>query len=246
MRTQPSYDADQFSLGIEGFYDVYEEPSGSLTLQGASGGANASYTHYFDPRWFAALEARGSYGQMDYESVSGSVDNLPQWEAESRLLVGADRTMNGGSIMRGYVGLGAHYISVNGKDTITNLGLLGYDRRIMQFYIPLGATYKFNAYGLQFAPNLEVDPMVWGNVSTRLGNIPGYYNVENRQTSGIGLRGEFMMGQDAAGGAGWQFGPFFRYWNIPDSDVTIDPNGDAWIEPKNKRLQAGATLKLLF
>ena len=44
-------------------------------------------------------------------------------------------------------------------------------------------------------------------------------------------------------GSIWQFGPFVRYWNINQSQVTITPDNQGWVEPKNKRLQIGAALK---
>jgi hypothetical protein len=58
-----------------------------------------------------------------------------------------------------------------------------------------------------------------------------------------------MMGQRYPNGMGWQFGPFLRYWNIPNSE--FDTNGAfapgvGAIEPKNTRLQVGAKLKFLF
>lgn len=244
-RDSTSLSSDQFSIGIEGFYSNYKEHIVTLDEHGGSGSITASYTHFLDPNWYATLDLRGSYGMVDYSSTSGTIDNIKQWETENRLLAGYTRPV-GENRLKLYTGLGARYFSDEAKGTVSSLGASGYDRRIFQLYVPLGVTYEFASGGFDFAPNLELDPVFWGNVSSRLGNIPGYYYVENHQSAGIGARSEFMMGRLSERGEGWQFGPFVRYWYFPDSDRTTDPGNTSWTEPRNTRLQAGAALKFLF
>lgn len=241
-RTSPR---DRFSVGIEGFYSNYEEGSIGMEESGPFGSLTGSYTHYFSPRWYGALDLRGSYGYADYSSSSGEISDITQWETENRLLAGYDFTYAGNSL-KVYSGLGTRYFSDEAKGKVSSTGALAYDRRIFQLYLPIGATYEFSAYGIDFAPNLELDPIFWGNVSSRLGSIPGYYDVENRQTSGLGIRAELMMRQLNSAGSGWEFGPFLRYWDVPDSDTTTDPASNVWVEPENSRLQAGAALKYRF
>jgi hypothetical protein len=233
---------DSFTLGIEGYYDNYQEELVSLDSTGYFGGITASYEHSFNPDWYAAAELRAAYGSNDYESISGTIDGIPEWEVETRLLAGYTPRYYQQRPLRLYTGLGTRYFSDELKGEVTNLGFAGYDRRIFQVYLPIGFTYQFAAYGLNFAPTIEYDKLLWGNVSSRLGTLGGpYRNIENEQTEGYGLRGELMMSQMDASGRGWQFGPFFRYWDIPDSDVD-----GGFIEPKNTRLQAGANVKYLF
>lgn len=232
-------------MGVEGFYSAYRENIAALDETGPFGSVTAGYTHYFGTNWYSALDLRGSYGEVQYSSMSGTIDNIKQWETEDRVLLGRVSPTESGNRLKTYFGLGARYFSDESKGTISSTGAYGYDRRILQFYVPIGVTYEAQSNGFTYAPNLEVDPVFWGNVSSRLANVPGYEDVENHQSSGIGLRGEFMIGQLNDAGAGWQAGPFVRFWYFPDSDTATNSSG-TWVEPENTRLQAGAALKLLF
>lgn len=59
-----------------------------------------------------------------------------------------------------------------------------------------------------------------------------YCPGDNTQHDGYGLRGEIMIGQkpSSVSDIGWEFGPFVRYWNIKDSNITTAPDGSQWIE----------------
>jgi hypothetical protein len=234
--------ANRFTLGIEGFYDEYQEDSVSLVDEGYFAGITASYEHFFEPDWYGAIEFRAARGSTDYESVSGTIDSISQWDTETRALLGYTPAHYQQGRTKFYTGLGTRYFSDELKGKTASLGGAGYDRRIFQLYLPIGITYEFAAYGLTFTPNVEYDKLLWGNVSSRLGTIGGAFrNLEHEQTEGYGLRGELLMGQMDERGRGWQFGPFVRYWDIPDSEV----NG-GFLEPENTRLQAGANLKYAF
>ncbi len=243
---EATYQANRFSFGVEAFYDRYEEPDTfpDLGENAYYGAVDFGYEHYFNPRYFAGFEQRVSYGRDNYKSSSGSIKDIPQWEFETRLLTGGNIIVEKDRRVKAYTGLMAHYYLDQSKGEVTSLGLGAYERRIFQIYLPIGFTYEFKAYGLDFAPNVEIAPMLYGNVETRLQNL-GYEELNNRQNAGINLRGEFMMGQLNEQGQGWQFGPFMRYWNVPDSET--DQNGSiSGIEPKNVRLQVGAKLKAMF
>lgn len=240
--SQRSKPANRFTLGVEGYYDEYQEDVVDLTDTGIFGSLTGSYTHYFNDQWYGMLDLRYSRGSADYESTSGSIDDITQWETENRLLAGYEFPRIGNDKrLKTYFGLGQRYFSDELKGKSTGSGAQGYDRRIFQLYVPIGITYEFPAYGLTFTPNLEFDPVIYGNVSSRLGTLPGYTNIENEQTEGYGIRGEFLMGQTNERGNGWQFGPFVRYWKLPDSKVDA-----GFIEPENTRLQVGAKLNILF
>ncbi len=238
----PEYTAStstsRFTLGIEGFYDEYQEDSVSLIDKGYFAGITASYEQSLGASMYGAIEFRAARGSTDYESISGTIDDISQWDMETRLLTGYDHQHGKTKI---YAGLGSRYFSDELKGKVASLGGLGYDRRIFQLYVPIGITHRFAAWGLTFTPNIEYDHLIWGNVSSRLGTIPGFTNIENEQTEGYGLRGELMMGQVDTAGRGWQVGPFVRYWDTPDSEVD-----GGFIEPENTRLQAGVGAKVLF
>ena len=179
-----------------------------------------------------------------------SIHGVTQWDSEARLLGGYDFDAGRNRHFRYYTGLGAKYFYDELKNEVTDTGAIGYDRRILQFYLPLGMEYGFNAYGLRMRPSLEADLLLYGIVNSRFQNF-GDYEVYNQQHEGHGIRADFMVGSLDAQGRGWEFGPFFRYWNVPDSNLKINaspylPPGAGWMEPENKRMQAGVKLNWLF
>lgn len=239
------YKANRFTLGVEGYYDEYQEDVVDLEEQGYFGSVSAGYEHYFSPNYFGAIELRGSRGSVDYESISGTIDNIAQWETEGRLLFGYDQSYGAGQRIKVYTGGGSRFFYDEFKGEVTSLGRSGYDRRILQFYIPVGITYEFQAYGLQFTPNIEYNHLIYGYVESRLQSIPGFQELNNYQHDGYGLRGELLVGRIDASGRGWQAGPFIRYWDIDDSDIDTTP-AFTGLEPANTRLQLGAKFKYLF
>ena len=242
------YDTNRFNVGIEAFYDNYTEPETFPSLESHSlyGAVDLGYDYYFSPTGFVGFEGRASRGNENYKSDSGSIHNVPQWEFEARFLGGSDRDLGQDHRIKLYAGLGSRYYIDELKDKVTNLGALGYERRIFHVYIPIGVTYEFPAYGFTFAPNLEIDPLLYGNVQSRFENI-GLEEFNNRQSyfSGVGIRGEFMVKQRYENGLGWEFGPFFRTWNFADSEPDFNSGGGG-IEPQNIRTQIGAKLKVRF
>ena len=244
---EPSYRANNFSVGLEAFYDHYEEPNTfpDLNERAYYGSIDLGYAHYFSPSVYADIEQRVSRGSDRYKSSQGHISDIPQWELDTRMTGGYDTHFGAGHHIKTYMGLGTRYFIDEAKGKQTNLGVSGYERRIFQLYAPVGVTYEFPAYGLTFAPNVEIDPLLYGSVQSRLENITGLQEFNNRQNAGFGWRAELMMGETYANGMGWQFGPFVRYWDIQDSEADHNAIGTG-IEPKNTRLQAGAKLKMTF
>jgi len=237
---------NSFKLGVEGFYDEYREDVVSVDNKAGYGSITGTYSHDFDGV-FGAIDGRVSYGMEQYNSPDGSDGGIPQWEYDLRGRGGVNLVVGDGTLSP-YVGLGLRYYVDESKNTVTTRGFVGYDRRITQFYAPIGVTYTTNINDSWYvAPNAEFDPLLHGNVNTRLQN-DGFYNLNSVQHSGYGLRGELMFGQKAGGynNMSWEVGPFVRYWNIKDSDVTTAPDSSQWIEPANTRWQIGAALRALW
>ncbi len=232
-----------YSLGVEGFYDNYKEPDVTVDSTAYYGSLTGSVSHDWN-KFFAALDGRASYGENDYKSDSGTSSGIPQWEFEVRPRVGLTFKTGSGAFSP-YTGLGMTYFRDDGKGVVTNLNKVGYDRRIVHIYLPVGFTYAFQTSGgWSIAPNLEYDQLLWGHVSTRLSNVGLPVNIVNEQTQGWGVRGSLMFGK-SVGNWSWQAGPFFRYLDVADSDITED-GGQFWLEPHNKRLQAGLQLRALW
>lgn len=243
---------NHYALGVEGFWDRYREPNGNLESRTNYGALDGGWTHYYDPNWFSTVELRGSYGTADYKSVSGSFDGAKQWEYDARLLAGYDKPTGDGGHIKPYIGIDTRYYRDDGKGGVSDLGALFYDRRILQFMLPVGVTYDVpTANGFHFLPTVEGGPLLFGNVSSRLENIPGYYHTDSEQHSGYELRADFMMNNLNDQGSGFEFGPFVRYYHMDVSSVAHTPPAGPhgfteWVEPNNSRLQLGAKLSYLF
>jgi hypothetical protein len=236
-----------YSLGVEGFYDRYREPAADVRVDShAYYGSITGTGDWYNGPWDTGLDGRYSYGDNHYKSIDGTSDGIPQQDAEIRLREGYDIDYGQGRHFIPYLGLGANYFFDNGKGTSATDGTFGYDRRIWQFYVPVGLTYKLtSAYGFTYTPNIEFDPLLFGHVDSRLQN-GGYENIDNIQHKGIGVRGSFMVGQLNSYGQGWEAGPFFRYWKVDNSQSTTNPLDGTLHEPNNNRLQAGLAAKYLF
>ena len=236
---------DTYSLGIEGFYDRYQEPIVAVDEQAGYGSLTGNYMRSGEVL-FGAVDGRASFGEDHYSSPDGQDSGIPQLEFDGRIRAGAHLPFARGTFSP-YVGFGTRYFVDEGKGTFTNLGYAGYDRRITQLYAPIGVTYDHPLQnGWSISPTFEYDPLLYGNVNSRLQNAGGY-NIDNTQTSGYGLRGELMFDHKNPGtDITWQIGPFARYWNIHDSNVTSAPDGSQWIEPANNRLQVGLAVRVLW
>jgi len=238
---------NEFSVGVEGFRDTYKEPGVSVDTHTEYKSVTASDQYNFD-NYFVGIQGRYSEGSADYKSVSGALDHIPELESDLRLLGGLNYVLWHGHLMP-YTGVGWRYYFDQGKGLQTNTGALAYDRHISQVYIPIGATYKFNWGGFDFAPMAEFDALANGYVSTHLAPTGVDKNIVNIQTKGFGWRGEFMTGQQYKY-FGWEVGPFVRYWNIQDSSCKVtrvtQPLDECRLEPANTRLQYGAAFRLNF
>lgn len=261
MGGMEAHAANEFSLGVEGFYDNYQEPSGTVNTNTDYGSVTAGYMHSFND-FFTAVEGRYSQGNADYSADSTlggtpehvTINGITDIETDFRVRSGVIIPRTNGAIMP-YVGVGFRYYFDEGKGAESNNGVLAYDRHISQIYIPVGGTYSFHWGDWMMAPNAEVDPMIWGQVNSHLAPLNAFVpadhqepNISNTQHSGIGFRGEFMAGQQYED-YGWKIGPFFRYWVIQKSDVVGTPNsppGEGLAEPRNTRLQAGLAFRVNF
>ncbi len=254
QRTKPSARdllADMGSIGVEAFYDNYQEDVVGLDSEAMYGSLTAAYQHFMESGWFFGMDGRASYGNNDYASISGTISSVPQWEFESRGTSGFRFVNDMGGTLDVYGGLGARYYRDEGKGEHTDLGAAGYDRRIFQAYLPIGVTHRVTGIsGWTYGQNLEADALLFGSVSSRLAGsgLSGYENIVNRQDpfTGFGLRAEVTFANLDASGSGFEFGPFVRYWYIDDSNPNTDRFGTTWIEPENTRLQLGMTARWLY
>ena len=244
---------NRYSFGVEGFRDTYKENFVDPVLDADPlvdvhtdyGSVTAGIFHPIDDDsgniYFSAADIRYSQGKSNYKSASGAFNNIPDKEGEARLRVGFQMVMYHGVLMP-YIGVGSRLF----YDKFKVVGPGGYDRHITQFYAPIGATYQYTEGDWTFTPTVEFDALFWGQVNSHLSTVsPMVTNATNKQTGGMGVRGEFMVGQKYKD-FGWEVGPFARYWHINGSDTVLVAPGIGASEPPNTRLQTGLTARVNF
>lgn len=248
-----AYATDTFSVGIEGFRDVYKEPVVSLRETGTLGSVTLGYNHGWN-QYFAALGLRASHGESDYKSISGAIDDFPENEADIRGLGGITYNTDRGAV-KVYSGLGTRLYYQEGKGKVIRTPTqdsYGYDRRMMQFYLPVGVSYQMRYGDYTITPKGELDMLLFGKVQSRMNYIRNssgvsYGTITNTQQflSGYGLRSELMFGK-SMGSYSVEAGPFVRFWSVGDSQTDASSLGVPFYEPENKRVQYGAAMRVVF
>ena len=235
---------ERFKIGIQTYKDTYDEPSLNVETSTDFYGITATYINRNSAHNFWTLEGRLARGEADYDSPSGILNGIPEYEGDIRLTYGKDYPLDDGWISL-YIGLGTRIYRMHGKGLVTDLGAWFYDRRIEQLYLPLGVTWRSLFGTCTVSSNLEFDPLLAGRVNSRLTNGGGP-NVVNDQKlfSGYGVRGEIMIGIPMEAQT-IEFGPFFRYWDIGDSEIEVIPPFAYW-EPSNTRSQYGMEARVSF
>jgi len=243
---QPSPTADPrftrpgWEIGAQAADYRYEEPE-IAKLTGSRAGVVGAYTYTDQTHVFSKLEARISYGRLKYEG-SGTMNNVPDWIAEVRVLAGKDLPATDSLAFSPYLGFGYRFLFDDLRG-YSDTGAAGYRRYSNYLYVPLGVTLRFRA-GSQWtiAPNAEYDYFVHGTQKSMLSDIgvAGVGDVTNEQTVGYGYRGNLMFEN-----AHWAFGPWLHYWKIKNSDVSCTTLF-CGIEPENWTREWGAELRYRF
>jgi hypothetical protein len=221
----------------------YEEP-GVMTQDGTMLGITASYASYDA----VMLKAEGSYaqGEVDY-SGSGTINNIDDYIFEVRGLAGKNFVQESGVRITPFVGLGYRYLNDDMSGRVSSTGAAGYEREQEYIYSPIGVEFSNNKLNNAWVVggSIEYDYFWEGTNHTNLGSIPGYYNVTMNQNDGHGYRASIRFTK-TDGNTTFMIEPFYRYWDIDDSDITVDPSGTGWYEPNNTSKEIGVNLSLKF
>jgi hypothetical protein len=217
----------------------YEEP-GLMWLKGDRSGISGAYTALGLQEVHVRLEARFSYGELEYQG-SGTLRGVPDYLFEMRALVGKDMRA-GGVVWVPFVGLGYRSLYNDLRGT-TSTGALGYRRLSRYWYVPMGLGLRLGiGAGLVLAPQVEYDAFTSGRQRSYLGDTGiGFNDVTNRQHHGRGYRAQLMLE-----GRRWAFGPWTHYWKVKDSDIQPIGLGFAGLEPANWTRESGVELRYRF
>lgn len=249
-----------FDIGAEVYRYEYEEPgimeqegmfygmrlgftgrnwaSGSLEESGADGGI-----------MFRA-EGRLAFGQVDYDGgiidfntntvTPYSMDDIDDWVFEGRLLLGGDR-LHHSALHTIYAGIGYRYLNDDSSSDPA-----GYERESNYIYVPVG--YAFDSRieeGWSFGFGAEFDLFLVGNQKSYLSDVnPAYPDIDNCQESGYGCRGSVRFQHKSQKGI-FVVEPFVRYWDIDDSEVSIETIGNLY-EPANETVESGISILWMY
>ncbi len=236
-----------FEAAPEISYRIYHEP-GVSREEGLMYGAVFSYAYH--NRIMAKGELIVNGGWVDY-SNSGKIEDIPDVMLEFRGTGGVDFFLGGKIMVTPYIGLGYRYLNDDGSGRISTTRAAGYERESNYLYSPVGVAilgYLGNRWSL--SGNAEFDVFWRGKQISRLSDIPGYSDLENRQKHGYGLRGNATFAKKISSRTSIEFGPFIRYWHVSQSETeTVFFNGvprGTGYEPKNTSTEFGLTFGVRF
>ena len=187
------------------------------------------------------VEGRVAFAQVDYDGALSdgtplTIDNIDDYTLETRAIFGTD-WLRTDTMHTVYTGLGYRYLNDD-----LSVHPAGYERESNYVYLPLG--YRFDASldeGWSWAARLEYDLFLWGNQKSHLGDVdPTMPNVDTKQDSGFGYRASVRI-QHKYSDAVFIIEPFFRFWDIDDSDIRL-----GYFEPANETTEYGVQLIWMF
>lgn len=102
-------------------------------------GLLCSYTYHSDSNVMFGMGIGLSSGEVDYSSPgSGDLNNIPDFMAEFRFLLGADVPASEASFLTPYTGIGYRYLNDDSSGMTSTTGASGYERESNYFYSPAG------------------------------------------------------------------------------------------------------------
>jgi len=238
--------ANQLGLTVSGY--VYDEPSLSVRMTAINVGVEYLGTYAFQNDWFVLGQIDYSNGPVQY-SGSGTASGIPQYYVNLKAALGRDFAFNG-FVLSPYIGIGYRYLDQALGGTVTSTGAVGYDRRSTYNYIPIGVVHRFavNDNKAKLETTLEYNYLISGNQYSGLGAVNPYLsNQNNAQNSGYGINLTVLYKQDH-----WGFGPYYKYWNIEDSQtnstnvVASGVRYTGFYEPANTTNEFGLKLTYSF
>jgi hypothetical protein len=243
-----------YYIGPELYSYKYEEP-GLMEQKGIFYGVAFGATHrdwipdspgqaFSDDKTMVRAEGRFAFGEVDYdgsivnlatgEETPYSYDGKEDYVFEGRLLLGPE-WLSSDILSTLYGGIGYRYLN---DDPASDP--YGYERESNYYYIPIGFEIDTDLRtGWSLAGGIEYDYFLWGLQRSHVG-----IEIENEQNDGYGYRASIKL-QKKSKDMVFVIEPFFRYWDIDDSEVEI-----IWpyyfLEPENNTKEYGIQLIFIF
>ena len=232
-----------FTIGAQTFFSTYEEPN-IMENEGWLNGLSYSLSYQDQINWLYKIEGVVAIGQVDYSSEStGSIDDQDNFMAETRGIVEYNLFSN----ITLFSGVGYRYLFNGSENRISSNNYWGYDRKSNYLYSPIGTNLTFiQNNDCQFRLSLEYDYFWIGIQKNEMGYLSGHDDFSNTQHSGYGYRYSLEVRKKLSANTWISISPFLRYWNIDNSDATVDSYNTSWIEPRNVTNEYGINISLLF
>lgn len=241
------------SLAFEVYSHEYEEEVGGTFFMSNKGpfvSARYAYVWKFDSK-FIEVSPSVALGSVDYESAgTGTIDGTFNSTVILEVRGGNEFQVAEGVFVIPWVGLGYrnHYDAKGGE--ISSTGAAGYDRVSEYWYLPVGVTMSVPMGGAwMLEPAASYRFFLGGTQTSYISDVsPTCTDLKNDQNDGYGFEASLGF-RTALNGSNLTFGPFFRYWDIDDSDIGYFACGGtlfAGIEPKNTTTEIGVRLRLGF
>jgi hypothetical protein len=246
-------------LNFEASSIYYDEPN-FMRNKGIMYGLSGDYT-YRPNHFMFKMDGRFSFGNMDYWSGrTGTNSGIRDYNFETRFSLGYSLNASPKVVFTPFVGLGYRYLADLSGGMTTTSGASGYDRESNYLYSPLGTEAMLRLKG-RWALGLtgEYDLFWHGWQYSEIGDMPvpnPYYIpvflpgfvAKNDQANGWGARGSIKLVRKLRR-IDFAIEPYFRYWNIKDSDlfvIQVVNYGWGGKEPVNNTTEWGSRFGITF
>jgi hypothetical protein len=243
-------DSDEIGVTMSSY--SYSEPSLSVTNNATNFGIAYEKTKSLQGNEFVLSEMEYVTGTDNY-SGSGTA-SIPKYYFNLKLAYA--KTFNiSDYVLAPYIGIGYRFLDQNGAGVTSSTGAYAYDRQSTYIYLPVGVKRRDKLQNNAILETTaEFDYLLYGNQFSGLSimNNHGYSNypdINNSQKSGYG----FYLSAMYKGNDGWSFGPYYKYWNIAQSDTvyaTVTYGGSSYYgyayEPANTTNEYGFKVMYKF
>jgi hypothetical protein len=238
-----------FELGLEYISFHYREPS-IMDEDGNLYGFSAAVTGSSRASSLVGrFEGTFAAGRVDYDGALSDgtpwTDKGDDYTIELRGLVGYNFKRNQ-TVLMPFFGLGFRYWN----DLLESQ--YAYERETRYTYSPIGIrTNTVLSAGWSWGLAAEYDLFWSGVVKSHLSDVNvNYNNVRNKQDEGYGARCSFYVKRAVSESFSLLIEPFFRYWDIGQSDNADLTFSGTYIgygyEPKNNTKEYGLKMSLVW
>lgn len=236
-------------IGLDASYMRYEEPD-FMQQDGVAISLWGAYT--FRPeKYMVRFDGRMGFSDMEYSSgVSGEVSGIRDYVVEAGARFGRTFQASDAWQLTPFAGFGYRYLYDGFGEKMTSNEYLGYNRKSNYLYTPIGLEIDRRLkqeWALVTA--LEYNHFWHGWQHSDLGIFfENDYTAVNDQADGWGMSGSAKFVRQM-GMRDIVFGPYFKYWNIKDSNTVFHNYMDeeyGFMEPANTSIEIGGRFGVRF